>query len=277
MTTSPFTLAGIAAEYGKDMILEDLSLELEPGTITGLLGRNGSGKTTMMRVALGLMKPTAGQATLFEVPAWKLPREVRQRIGYVPQNFYPFALLATVDSSLELVGGHYAAWDRTLVNSLRQEWRLGNRRITKLSPGNQQQVSILMAMGHRPDLLVLDEPAASLDPSARREFLRTLVGLNADRGQTVLLSSHITSDIERVCSHIAVLHHGRIVCHAALDEIKDRVRSVTLTDSIRPPADNVLAQSGDRYWLWDPEACGLPPRLRFDDVVLEDLFLAMTA
>ena len=276
MTTTPFALTGIAAGYGNDTVLEELNLELQPGTITGLLGRNGSGKTTMMRVALGLMKPTAGQATLFEAPAWKSPRKVRQRIGYVPQNFYPLAF-ATVDSSLKLVGGHYDAWDQTLVDALRQEWRLGNGSITKLSPGNQQKVSLLMAMGHRPDLLVLDEPVASLDPGARREFLRTLVELNADRGQTVLLSSHITSDVERVCSHIAVLHNGRIVCHVALDEIKDRVRSVTLPDSTRPPADHVLAQSGNRYWLWDPGACELAPHARLDDVVLEDLFLAMTA
>lgn len=276
MTTTPFALTGIAAGYGNDTVLEELNLELQPGTITGLLGRNGSGKTTMMRVALGLMKPTAGQATLFEAPAWKSPREVRQRIGYVPQNFYPLAF-ATVDSSLKLVGGHYDAWDQTLVDALRQEWRLGNGSVTKLSPGNQQKVSLLMAMGHRPDLLVLDEPVASLDPGARREFLRTLVELNADRGQTVLLSSHITSDVERVCSHIAVLHDGRIVCHVALDEIKDRVRSVTLTDSTRPPADHVLAQSGNRYWLWDSGACELAPHARLDDVVLEDLFLAMTA
>ena len=276
MTPLPFALTEIVAGYGKNRVLKGINLELEPGTITGLLGRNGSGKTTMMHVALGLMKPTSGQAMVFEAPAWNSPSEVRKRIGFVPQDFHGTSL-ANVDSCLNLIGGHYATWDQGLVNSLRREWRLGNVRISKLSPGDQQKVSILLAIGHRPDLLVLDEPAASFDPAARREFLRALVELNADRGQTVLLSSHITSDVERVCSHIAVLHHGRIVCHAALDEIKDRVRSVTLTDSIRPPADNVLAQPGNRYWLWDPEACGLPPHVRLDDVVIEDLFVALTA
>ena len=276
MTPLPFALNGIFAGYGRQRVLEGVNLELERGTITGLLGRNASGKTTMMRVALGLMKPTMGEATLFGAPAWDSPPEVRRRIGFVPQNFSGFGAMK-VDSCLKVIGSHYDRWDQGLIDALRSEWGLGNRRISKLSPGDQQKVAILLAIGHQPDLLVLDEPAASLDPAARREFLRALVELNADRGQTVLLSSHITSDVERIGSHIAVLHRGRIACHAALDDIKDRVSSVTLTGPARPPTDKVLAQSGDRYWLWDWEACGLPPDVRVDDVVLEDLFLGITS
>ena len=276
MTSPPLDLNDIFAGYGNEIVLAGATLKLESGTITGLLGRNGSGKTTMMRVALGLMKSTDGHARLFGSPAWNAPPEVRKRIGFVPQNFHPFAPM-TVEGCLNLVGEQYETWDQDFVDALRREWRVGNRRIAKLSPGDQQKVSILLGIGHRPDLLILDEPAASLDPGARREFLRALVDLNTGRGQTVLLSSHITSDIERICSHIAVLHNGRILCHAALDEIKDRVRRVTINGSAQPPVENMLAKTGNHYWLWDWNACGLPADTVADKIILEDLFLAMTS
>ncbi len=280
MIPSPFSLNGIVAGYGGKTVLQRVDLELEPGTITGLLGRNGSGKTTMMRVALGLMKAERGQATLFGASAWDSPSAVRKRIGFVPQGLAGFKTAfgtMNLERCLRFVARHYADWDQTLVDGLRNEWDLDNRRIDKLSPGDQQKVAILLAVGHRPDLLVLDEPAATLDPAARREFLRTLIALNADSGQTVLLSSHITSDIERISSHIAILHGGVIVCHAALDDIKDRVRAVTLSETTAPPADKVLAQSRNRYWLWDWQECGLPVGVSTDEVVLEDLFLGITS
>lgn len=280
MIPSPFSLNGIVAGYDSKTVLKGVNLQLEPGSITGLLGRNGSGKTTMMRVALGLMKAERGEASLFGFPAWDSPPEVRKRIGFVPQSFlglYSAFGTMNLDGVLKFVAHHYDNWDQILVDELRREWGLYNRRVAELSPGDQQKVAILIAVGHRPDLLVLDEPAAGLDPAARREFLRTLIELNADSGQTVLLSSHITSDIERISSHIAVLHGGVVVCHAALDDIKDRVRAVTLTDAVQPPADKIVARTGDRYWLWDWQECGLPAGLPADEVVLEDLFLGITS
>ena len=280
MIPSPFALKHIVAGYDNRMVLRGVDLELEPGSITGLLGLNGSGKTTLMRVALGLMKADRGQATLFGSPAWDSPPEVRKRIGFVPQSLLSlFSAFGTMnlDDCVHFVARHYEDWDRSLIDGLMHEWGLGNRFIAELSPGDQQKVAILLAVGHRPDLLVLDEPAASLDPAARREFLRTLIELNADSGRTVLLSSHITSDIERISSHIAVLHGGVVVCHAALDDIKDRVRAVTLTDAVQPPADKILAQTGNRYWLWDWQECGLPASQPTDEVVLEDLFLGITS
>ncbi len=182
----------------------------------------------------------------------------------------------TVDACLAMIGGHYDSWDQAFINDLKREWRLANRRIDKLSPGDQQKVAILLAVGHKPDLLLLDEPAASLDAAARRNFMKALAELNVDRRQTVLLSSHIISDIERVASHIAVLHNGRITCHEALDEIRERVGFVTLTE---PPSaqQKVLASHGDRYWVWDPDQYEFTPDVRVDKVVLEDLFEGITS
>ena len=276
MTTPPLELRGISSSYGRHPVLTGLDLVLETGTVTGLLGRNGSGKTTLMRVALGLMAADEGAASVFGAPSWDSPSEVRQRIGFVPQQFDSFGWMR-VDACLAFVAKHYRdAWDHDLVSRLRDEWRLANRKIGDLSPGDQQKVAILLAIGHRPDFLVLDEPVASLDPAARREFLRTMMAVHVDQGQTILLSSHITSDIERICSHIAILHDGRILCHAALDEIKERVRPVTVSGPPYPPERQVLGKQGDRYWVWDPEAGGLQPGGRIGETTLEDLFVGVT-
>lgn len=275
---APLALNGVSAGYERDetdRVLGELDLELAPGTITGLLGRNGSGKTTLMRVAIGLMRARTGTARLFGADAWDSPAEVRKRIGYVPQRFSGFEWM-DVDACLAMIGDHYDCWDQALIDGLKREWQLQNRRIVKLSPGDQQKVAIMLAVGHKPELLLLDEPAASLDPAARREFLKALVELNADLGQTVLLSSHITSDIERVASHVAVLHDGRIVCHEALDEIRERVGFVTLRE---PPlgGQRVLASHGDRYWVWNPEDYEFGPDIPVEKVLLEDLFMGMTS
>lgn len=275
---APLALSGVSAGYERDetdRVLGELDLELAPGTITGLLGRNGSGKTTLMRVAIGLMRARTGSARLFGADAWDSPAEVRKRIGYVPQRFSGFGWM-DVDACLAMIGDHYDYWDQPLIDGLKRDWGLLNRRIDKLSPGDQQKVAILLAVGHKPDLLLLDEPAASLDPGARRSFLRTMAELNADIGQTVLLSSHITSDIERVSSHIAILHRGRIVCHEALDEIRERVGFVTLKE---PPSasQQILASHGNRYWVWDPVEYGFAPDVPVDKVVLEDLFMGITS
>ena len=278
-SAAPLALSAVSAGYErdkKDRVLDGVDLELAPGTITGLLGRNGSGKTTLMRVALGLMRARTGTARLFGKDSWDSPAEVRKRLGYVAQQFASFGWMK-VDPCLAMIGSHYDDWDHGLIDDLKRDWRLENRRIAKLSPGDQQKVAILLAVGHKPDLLMLDEPAASLDPAARRDFLKAIVELNADQGQTVLLSSHITSDIERIASHIAILHGGRIVCHESLEAIKDRVGLATLTEPPWPPVENILASQGNRYWVWDAAECGLATDVRVEEVVLEDLFVGITA
>ncbi|MDE0178290.1 MAG: ABC transporter ATP-binding protein [Gammaproteobacteria bacterium] len=281
MKAVPLSIEGLHAGYGPDSpdVLRDLSLELQPGTITGLLGRNGSGKTTVMEVVLGLtFAGREGCATMFgegsAPPHW--PKEVGNRVGYVPQRFSGFGWMK-VDACLALVGAHFDHWDYDLVDRLRREWRLEDRRIRELAPGDRQKVAVLLAIGHRPDLLLLDEPVSSLDPTARRDFLGALVELNADRGQTVLLATHVVSDIERIASHIAILHRGRIACHAALDDIRERVGVATLDTPPPLPREKILASHGNRCWIWDPHDGCLSASVRVERTLLEDLFLAVTA
>ncbi|MDE0189821.1 MAG: AAA family ATPase [Gammaproteobacteria bacterium] len=150
------------------------------------------------------------------------------------------------------------------------------QRIGTLSPGMRQCVAVLLAIGHRPDLLVLDEPVAMLDPSARRQFLRVIGDLNAETSQTVLLSSHICSDVERICSDVAILHTGRIVLHSALDDLKEQVRRVSGIGAV-PHNAEVLAKAGSRLWLRNWRGHDLSDGVRLHELNLEELFMDITA
>lgn len=274
--SSPLSLRDVTAGYrGQGAVLENATLAVRPGSITGLLGRNGAGKTTLIHTALGLKRAWRGLATLFGRSAWHAPAAVRRRVGFVPQHFDDFYWL-TVSQCLELIGRFYDDWDEKLIADLRARWGLSDARIGSLSPGMRQRVAVLLAIGHRPDLLVLDEPVAALDPGARRDFLRLLGALNARSGQTILLSSHICSDVERICSDVAIVHGGRIVVHSGLDELKDDLRGVhgLPRESF---GDDVVASSGGRVWLRNWQAHGLSDATRVDELTLEEFFLDVTS
>ena len=276
MTEIALELNRVSISYDTFNVLNGLDLKLDRGTVTGLLGRNGSGKTTLIRVALGLMQADAGEASVFGVPSADSPSRIRKRIGYVPQTFDSFNWLKVGDC-VDFVASFYEDdWDSELIARLTKEWRLDDRKIGELSPGDQQKVSILLAVGHKPDLLILDEPVAKLDSGARREFLRILVEMNLDHNQTVLLSSHIISDIERICSHVAILHEGRILCHSSVDALKQNVRVITVSEGYSGSIQNALGEIGNRHWVWYTDDLELPPEARIEETTLEDLFIGIT-
>jgi len=294
----PLSLVNASKGFDGQTVLDDVSLDLEPGTITGLLGRNAAGKTTLIRTAVGLLKPDSGQANLFGYSAWDCPASVRRRIGYVSQKFDDMLWLYVKDA-LSLVASFYDTWDYQLVERFRDEWDVPpDKKIQTLSQGQQQKVGILLAIGHRPDLLVLDEPVASLDPVARQNFLRTLLMLNDEIGQTILFSSHITTDIERIAADIAILHEGHITYHGGVDELKETVQCLFLRadyslESIRNVAGVISSRvDGNRLqvWVrdWDDEksaqlgeqlleAHGASTPVVTESVGLEELFMGMTS
>ena len=219
---APMRASGLVKRYGDRRILDDVSLTLEPGTVLGLIGRNGAGKSTLLRCMLGLLQPDAGEAVIAGRPALQLDDPTKARIGYVPQQ--PGSLgWMTIRQSLDFVARFYPRWDGAFVDDALKRWQLpANAALATLSPGERQRVAILRALAPQPDVLVLDEPAAALDPVGRRELIGEIAGRAGEVGASVLLSTHIVSDIERVASHVAFLHAGRIVLHAALDDIKER-------------------------------------------------------
>ncbi len=275
--TYPLSLTNVHAGYSnkheRTEVLKGVTLHLDVGSISGLLGRNGSGKTTLIRAALGLMKPTEGTAELMGVTAWDCPNSIRERLGYVSQNLDHFPE-TTVDRCLGLVGSFYSKWDSAYIDELKYRWDVREASIATLSVGQKQKVALLMALGHRPDLLILDEPVASLDPGARRDFLSTLVELNSDTNQTILLSSHITSDIERMCSHVAILHHGLMLCHKQIDELKERLHIVEQGEA--PLGGEVLLKKAGQHWVLLPEGELEKNRYTRPPGSLEDLFLELT-
>jgi ABC-2 type transport system ATP-binding protein len=222
-------VTNLRKQFGTKEVLRGVNLEIEPGTVLGLLGANGSGKTTLIKCALGLLRATSGQPTIFGEDSWNLSAAAKARLGYVPQEVtsYPWMRVRQV---IAYTAAFYPKWDGPFVNKLCERWHVPlEDRVGSLSTGQLQTVGILLALGHHPEFLVLDEPVASLDPSARRQFLRTLLETLEEQRQTILFSTHITSDLERVAQRVAILGNGEIRFHGELDELKDRVKRLRIT------------------------------------------------
>ncbi|MBN1570227.1 MAG: ABC transporter ATP-binding protein [Acidobacteria bacterium] len=230
MNEPTIELRGIVKSYGEKAVLKGLDLSVERGSVLGLLGINGSGKTTLIKCALGLIRPQSGEAQLLGEPAWTLSAEAKSRIGYVPQviNLYPWM---RVYQLIEYTAAFYPNWNHDLAAQLIKEFDIPAKdRIGPLSVGQLQKVALLLALGHEPDLLILDEPAASLDPLARRQFLQMIIDLAEPNKRTVLFSTHITSDLERVADQVAILKSGRIAWHGFLEDLKEQTH-ISLEDS----------------------------------------------
>ncbi|KEZ77256.1 ABC transporter ATP-binding protein [Salinisphaera hydrothermalis] len=213
----------------ENAVLDGIDWDIPRGRVIGLLGRNGAGKTTLMRCLLGLLPVDEGEIEIFGEPMDEPRGERLHRIGFVPQTFDLFKWMR-VGSYLNFTAAFYRHWNRTLENRLVDNWGLDRRaKIGKLSEGQRQKLAIIRAMAPEPDLLVLDEPVASLDPQTRAAFMNELIDVVRHYGKTVILSTHITADLERAEADIALLDGGRLVLEMPLAELRERIRKVELT------------------------------------------------
>ena len=222
MNETTIELRGIKKSYEEKSVLTGVDLSVQKGSVLGLLGTNGAGKTTLIKCALGLIRPQSGEARLLGEPSWTLSPEAKSRIGYVPQiiNLYQWMMVRDV---IDYTAAFYPNWNHDLIARLIKELDIpAGDRVGPLSVGQHQKVAILLALGHEPDLLILDEPAASLDPLARRRFLQMIIDLAEPGKRTVLFSTHITSDLERVADRVAILKSGIIAWHGLLEELKEQ-------------------------------------------------------
>ncbi len=240
MSESRFQINGLCKRFGPVHAVRGVTMAAGPGTVIGLVGRNAAGKTTLLRSLVGLLRPSAGTVTVLGRDSTRLRRAEKQRLGYLSEREIPFPW-ATPHDLIQVCAPLYPRWDRGLEREILESFQIAAKsRFSSLSLGQRRALGLLLALCPQPELLVLDEPAANLDAVVRRQFLQKLLRLIAGFGTTgfgttVLFSSHILSDVERVADRIAVLHQGCLLLDRELDDLRDQVRRLRLVFDHEPP------------------------------------------
>jgi ABC-2 type transport system ATP-binding protein len=222
-------LRALTKRFGKTTAIAGIDLDIHPGSVIGLLGANGAGKSTLLRHITGMYLPDRGTCTTLGCDAGRLDPARLARIGYVHQDS---ALLdwMTVRQFVRYVAAYYPTWNAALEQRFMADFELtGSARVGALSPGQRQRLAILIAIAFEPELLLLDEPAAALDPLARLRFLDLLIGIIQDERRAVVISSHILSDVEKVIDRVLIMDKGRILRDCPLDQLQDEFHRLRLT------------------------------------------------
>ncbi len=218
----------VTRKFGTKTALDDVSLTVPRGGVFGLIGGNGAGKTTLIKHILGMLKAHIGSVLVFGLDPVQNPVGTLGRIGYLSED-RDLPNWMRVGELMRYTQAFFPNWDDNYAEELRQAFDLdAPARIKNLSRGQRARAGLLVALAHRPELLVLDEPSSGLDPIVRRDILGAIIRTIADEGRTVLFSSHLLDEVERVADRVAIIHNGRIMLTAPMDEIKDTHRRVTL-------------------------------------------------
>jgi ABC-2 type transport system ATP-binding protein len=208
--------------------LDDISFILPRGGVFGLIGGNGAGKTTLIKHILGLLRAQTGTVRVFGQDPVHNPVGTLGRIGYLSED-RDLPNWMTVGQLERYTQAFFPTWDESYANELREMFDLDPRAVVRtLSRGQRARAGLLVALAHRPELLVLDEPSSGLDPVVRRDILGAIIRTIADEGRTVLFSSHLLDEVERVADQVAIIHRGKLILTAPMDEIKETHRRVTL-------------------------------------------------
>jgi ABC-2 type transport system ATP-binding protein len=288
---SPFIAArGLGKSFNGKPVLTDVSFTVEPGDIVGVLGKNGTGKTTLLELVLGFTPATAGGVQLFGYDSYRLPGAAKARVGFVPQQDELVNQLTAADQ-IGVIASFYPKWDDELVGRLCREWEIDLRqRVKNMSVGQRQKLSIILGLGHRPDVLILDEPVASLDPVARRQFLEQIIEVAADGNRSVVFSSHIVSDVERLANKIWILKDQRMYWQGDFDSLKDSIVRVharasrplpaflSIPNALRVQHDEATAMAVIQGWRAEMQvdlARQLDAEIEVEQLTLEDIFLEL--
>ena len=217
---------GVTVRYGRALACDNVTFSVPQGSVFALLGRNGAGKSSLVRCLLGSQKPARGRALLFGGDIWKTRARAMGRCGVVPEE--PDAPVEMTARQLaRFCSRLYPSWDSAGVAARLERFDVPeNVAFGKLSKGQKQEVMLALALGHAPELLVLDDPTLGLDAVARQAFYEELVGELADRGTTVFIATHDLSGIEGIATHVAILKNGRLVLDESLETLKSRFRRI---------------------------------------------------
>jgi ABC-2 type transport system ATP-binding protein len=288
--TPVIQLNNVTKRFGNNLALDRVSFEVPPGVVFALLGENGAGKTTAIRLMLGLAEPTAGEVRVLGLDCLRDGLEIRRRVGYLSERPALYEWMTAAEIGW-FTAGFYADGFEQRFHTLVTDFRVPlGRRLSALSKGMRAKVALSLAMAHSPELLILDEPTSGLDTMVRREFLESMIDIAAE-GRTVLLSSHQIGEVERVADIVAILHAGRLLVLEPLDELKRTTRQLTITvaesAAPRPPMEGTVIYERRRGRQWDVLVRGLDEmsleRLRFAESVvavesrtpsLEEIFVA---
>ena len=231
----PIRFEQVTCCYGAMRALDQVSFAVPRGCVFALLGRNGAGKTTAIRALLGLLTPTRGRVRVLGQDAMSLAPRDRARIAYVGEG-HPLPRWMRVRDVVSFQAATFPTFDRALCRQWLARFQLPERRrVFQLSRGMRAQLALAVALAPRPELVVLDDPALGLDTVARREFLEVMIDLIQEEGRTLLFTSHVLTDVERVADRIALIDRGVLRIDAPLDEVQRRVRRYTLAFGGAPP------------------------------------------
>jgi len=239
-------IQNVNRRFGPKQVLDNVSIRLEPGTVTGLIGENGAGKTTLIKHVLGLLTPDEGSVRVFGLDPVKQPVPVLVRMGYLSEEdmLPPWMKVHQLQRYMQ---GFYPTWDQAYADQLCRDFNLGrDEPLIKLSKGQKARAGLMAALAYRPELLVLDEPSSGLDPMVRRDILGAVVRLIADEGRTVLFSSHLLAEVDRVADQIAMIKNGRLAFCLGVDELRDTHHTLTVRFANPRPVPPVLA--GSIFW-----------------------------
>ena len=235
---------GLTKRYGKQTAVSEVSLEVPPGKIFALMGRNGAGKSSLIRMLLGLTPISDGRATVLGLDSAKQHVAIRGRVGYVPEAHHMYRWM-TISEVVRFTAPFYPTWNEKSCSDLIRKFDLDpSKRIRELSRGMVAKVALTLTLAHEPRLLVLDEPTDGLDAVVRKEFLESIVSVAADEGRTVFISSHLLQDVERVADRVALMEESRIGLVEDTDTLKARFRELKITFSDGAPS--VLSRSTER-------------------------------
>ncbi len=233
MLDAVIEIRNVCKHYRRNEVLSNLNLLVGRGQTFAFLGRNGAGKTTTIRMLLGLLKPDAGSVSVLGTDPAVDPLQVRRSVGYLAEDQTMFGWMTT-DQVIRFIAPFYPTWDHTLAVDYARQFELPLRtKVRHLSKGQNVRLGLLLALAHRPEVVILDDPALGLDPIMRRDFNRDLVTHLQAEGRTVLYSSHLLYEVESVADMVAILHGGRIVRHGTPEELRNQVRRLAMsTESV---------------------------------------------
>jgi ABC-2 type transport system ATP-binding protein len=239
-------VAGLTRRFGPKVALDDVRLTIPRGTVFGLVGVNGAGKTTLIKHILGLLRATSGSVRVFGSDPVSDPVGVLIRVGYLSEE-PELPGWMRVGELFRYTRSFYPNWDPAFAEDLRRSFALDvGAKVKHLSKGQRARVGLVLALAHRPELLMLDEPSSGLDPIVRRDILGAIIRTVAEEGRTVLFSSHLLHEVERVADRVALIDHGRVVFSGALDRIKDAHHRLTLR--FPEPRPKPPAMAGALTW-----------------------------